>query len=147
MLDTNTKHMCSLHAHLLLTLRNVPTTALTEGRVTTVVTAVVFLSTRHEWNLALLDRKDGVSSYGGWRIPETEVYEAVHVLRRKVVTWLRERADQRAEMQRAGGRRREAAAIAVHRGAGRALMRRWLLERRPGKTCRPRSSAIVALPA
>jgi hypothetical protein len=94
-LDTNTKHMCSLHAHLLLTLRNVPTTALTEGRVTTVVTAVVFLSTRHEWNMALLDRKDGVSSYGGWRIPETEVYEAVHVLRRKVVTWLRERADQR----------------------------------------------------
>jgi hypothetical protein len=85
-LDTNTKHMCSLHAHLLLTLRNVPTTALTEGRVTTVVTAVVFLSTRHEWNMALLDRKDGVSSYGGWRIPETEVYEAVHVLRRKVVT-------------------------------------------------------------
>ena len=87
--------MCSLHAHLLLTLRNVPTTALTESRVTTVVTAVVFLSTRHEWNMSLLDRKDGVSSYGGWRIPETEIYEVVHVLRRKVVTWLRERADQR----------------------------------------------------
>ena len=94
-LDTNTKHMCSLHAHLLLTLRNVPTTALTESRVTTVVTAVVFLSTRHEWNMSLLDRKDGVSSYGGWRIPETEIYEVVHVLRRKVVTWLHERADQR----------------------------------------------------
>ena len=93
-LDANTKHMCNIHAHLLLTLRNVPVRELTEGHVTSVITGMVFLSTRHEWNMALLDRK-GAASFDGWRVPENEIYEAVHVLRRKLVHWLRERVDQR----------------------------------------------------
>ena len=66
---------------------------LTGARVTTVVVAMVFLSTRHEWNMALLDRK-GCASFDGWRVPENEIYEAMHVMRRKLVHWLREKATQ-----------------------------------------------------
>ena len=36
-LDANTKHMCNIHAHLLLMMRNAPLSALTEPRVTTIV--------------------------------------------------------------------------------------------------------------
>ena len=97
-LDANTKHMCNIHAHLLPTMRNAPAQALSESRVTTVVMAMVFLSTRHEWNMALLDRK-GSASYDGWRVPENEIFEAMHVLRRKLVAWLRECASQ-AELDR-----------------------------------------------
>ena len=38
-LDANTKHMCNLHAHLLLTLRNASAAQLDEGRVQTTAAA------------------------------------------------------------------------------------------------------------
>ena len=31
----------------------------------------------------------GETTWDGWRIPETEIYETVQVLRRKLVLWLR----------------------------------------------------------
>jgi hypothetical protein len=55
----------------------------------------VFLSTRHEWNHDQLDAiLDGHSAgaYAGWRVPENELFELLHVLRRKLVVCLRERA-------------------------------------------------------
>ena len=43
-LDANTKHMCNIHGHLLLMLRNAKAADLTKGRVATIVCAMVFLS-------------------------------------------------------------------------------------------------------
>ena len=42
----------------------------------------------------LLD-KPGSTAYDSWRVPENEVYEAMHMLRRKLTTWLRQSATQR----------------------------------------------------
>ena len=46
-----------------------------------------------EGTLGLLDKK-GPASFDGWRVPEDELYEANHVLRRKLVRWLRGVASQ-----------------------------------------------------
>ena len=48
--------MCTIHAHLLLMLRNATAAELTDARVTTIVCATVFLNVRHEWNMGLLDK-------------------------------------------------------------------------------------------
>ena len=43
-----------------------------------------------EWNHEQLDKaKRGVPAHDVWCLPETELFETVHVLRRKVVLWLR----------------------------------------------------------
>ena len=94
-LDANTRHMCLLHSHLVLMLRNISAAELTEAFATSIVCGIAFLATRHTWNKHLLDRWDGAPSYDAWRVPETELYEAVHVLRRKMVHWLRRTATQR----------------------------------------------------
>ena len=94
-LDINTRHMCNLHAHLLLMLRNASATDLTEPLVSTVACAMVFLSTRHEWNHDQLDKTAAAQTpWAGWRVPENELFEALHVLRRKLVMWLRSRSSQ-----------------------------------------------------
>ena len=49
---------------------------------------IVFLSTRHQWNREQLDKRAG-ATWDGWRIPETELFEVVHLLRRRLVGWLR----------------------------------------------------------
>ena len=49
-LDENTAHMCNIHAHLLITLRNASLGELDEARVRSVLCALLFMSTRHEWN-------------------------------------------------------------------------------------------------
>ena len=79
LLDANTRHLCNIHAHLLLTLRNCPTSQLTSERATAVVVGMVFLSTRHEWNMNLLDKK-GAASYDGWRVPENEVHSTLTLI-------------------------------------------------------------------
>ena len=93
-LDINTRHMCNLHAHLLLMLRNASPADLSEPFASTITCGMVFLSTRHEWNHELLDRKPGRADqpWDGWRIPETELFECLHVLRRKLVLWMRHTA-------------------------------------------------------
>ena len=55
-LDENTAHMCNIHAHLLITLRNASLGELDEARVRSVLCALLFMSTRHEWNEELLDQ-------------------------------------------------------------------------------------------
>ena len=88
MLDRNTRHMCNLHAHMLLCIRSALPEELNEERVTVVVRGIIFLSTRHQWNRNQLDAKSS-TTWEGWRIPETELYEVIQVLRRKLVGWLR----------------------------------------------------------
>ncbi len=75
--DENTKMACSLHAHLLLIYRNVPFEDLSTDIVSTVLSSFVFLTTRHTWNLCLLD------------FCETEIYELLQVTRRKLLRWTR----------------------------------------------------------
>ena len=98
-LDSNVRHMCTLHSHLVLMTRNVEADALTEELVTTLVCGMAFLATRHQWNKGLLDNwghiVGGAPSFDAWRVPETELYECMHVLRRKLVRWLRESATQK----------------------------------------------------
>ena len=43
LLDTNTRHMCTIHAHLLLMLRNATAAELTDARVTTEVAGLLAL--------------------------------------------------------------------------------------------------------
>jgi thiol-disulfide isomerase/thioredoxin len=94
-LDENVRHMCVVHSHLVLMLRNVTAAELCEPLVSTLVCGMAFLATRHQWNKELLDVWDGAPSYDAWRVPETELYEAMHVVRRRVVGWLRTSATQR----------------------------------------------------
>ena len=94
-LDVNTAHMCNLHAHLLLMLRNATPAELSEPFVSTVVCGMVFLSTRHEWNHNHFNEPataDATKASVDWHVPENELFETLHVLRRKLVLWLREHA-------------------------------------------------------
>lgn len=96
-LDENTRHMCNVHAHLLLLVRNAALNELSDALVSGVVCGVVFLSTRHEWNQDRLDATSKAHAdkpWVGWRVPENELFEVLHVLRRKLVLWLRQRASQ-----------------------------------------------------
>mgnify|MGYP007078071810 CR=1 FL=1 len=93
-LDESTRYMCTVHAHLVLLLRNVTAAEMTEPFATSIVCGMAFLATRHQWNLDLLDDWDGVPSYDAWRVPETELYEAMQVLRRSLVLWMRDKATQ-----------------------------------------------------
>ena len=56
MVDENARRMCILHAHLLLMLRNATPAELTPPLISTIVTCMVFLSTRHQWNHKQLDQ-------------------------------------------------------------------------------------------
>ena len=88
-LDRNTKYICNLEAHALLCVRNCSLDEFDEQKATVVTRGVIFLSTRHQWNRMLLDAKGSGGTWDGWRVPETELYETVQVLRRRLVTWLR----------------------------------------------------------
>ena len=94
-LDENIRHMCVLHSHMVLMLRNVTASELDEAIVTSLVCGIGFLATRHQWGKGLLDHEEcGRPSYDAWRVPEPELYEALQVMRRKLITWLRETATQ-----------------------------------------------------
>ena len=93
-LDENVRLMCGVHSHLVLMLRNLEADEMNESYATTIACGMAFLATRHQWNEAMLDVWDGSPSYDAWRVPETELYETLHVLRRKLTLWLRESATQ-----------------------------------------------------
>jgi hypothetical protein len=75
--DENSRIACTLHAHLLLLYRNMHLDELDENVVSTLLCAFIFLATRHTWNMKLL------------LIPETELFELLQVVRRKLITWVR----------------------------------------------------------
>ena len=127
-LDENVRHMCVVHSHLLLMLRNISPAEITDGLAKTALCAMAFLATRHQWNKELLDAwgGDGMApSYDCWRVPEHELYEVLHVLRRKLVLWLRGVASQRQLDLVLGG------VVRVSEGSGallpppRAVPQRW----------------------
>ena len=91
-LDENVRHMCVVHSHLLLMLRNISSAEITEPLAKTALCAMAFLATRHQWNKELLDAwggggdgdggggcggggGGGAPSYDCSRVPEHELYE------------------------------------------------------------------------
>ncbi len=67
-MDENSRIACTLHAHLLLLYRNTRLEELSEDIVSTILSAFIFLTTRHTWNMKLLP------------IPETEIFELLQVM-------------------------------------------------------------------
>jgi hypothetical protein len=89
-LDRNVKYICNLEAHVLLCARNASLAELDEAKVTSITRGVIFLATRHQWNRELLDQAGSRGTWDGWRVPETEIYEMLQVVRRRLVHWLRQ---------------------------------------------------------
>ena len=88
LLDYHTELLCNIYAHLLITTRNLALDELDRQSVGTQVMCSIFLSTRHRWNTGGPDSNE-------CQIPENELFETMHMMRRKVVQWLRERASQK----------------------------------------------------
>jgi hypothetical protein len=65
-----------LHAHLLLVHRNTPARAFDGDAVERVLASFFFLSTRYTWNS------------GDLNVPESEIFEVLHGLRRRAIDWL-----------------------------------------------------------
>lgn len=80
LIDRNSRLACDLHAHRLLLARNTHQAELTPDVAKTVIGSFVFLTTRHTWNKAAREQ-------GRLLVPETELYEVLTVLRRRLVTW------------------------------------------------------------
>ena len=81
LIDRNSRLACDLHAHKFVIYRNYKDTELTPPVVKTVIGSFVYLTTRHTWNKAC---DEGARL----AIPETEMYEAMFVLRRRVISWV-----------------------------------------------------------
>lgn len=76
-IDRNTRHLCSLHAHLLLMFRNVKACDYDFDVASTILSSFLFLTTRHTWNLNLLV------------IPEHQLFEMIAKQRRNLISYLR----------------------------------------------------------
>jgi thiol-disulfide isomerase/thioredoxin len=87
-LDLHTQLLCNIYAHLLITTRNLALDELDRQSVGTLVQCSIFLSTRHKWNT-------GGPESGVCMIPENELFETMHMMRRKAVQWLRQNASQK----------------------------------------------------
>jgi thiol-disulfide isomerase/thioredoxin len=87
-LDLHTELLCNIYAHLLITTRNLALDELDRQSVGKLVQCSIFLSTRHKWNT-------GGPESGVCMIPENELFETMHLMRRKAVQWLRQNASQK----------------------------------------------------
>ncbi|CAK9110721.1 ATP synthase gamma chain 2 [Durusdinium trenchii] len=67
---------CRLHAHQVLVLRNVPTSDFDSERIKRFLSSLTYLSSHHTFNQERLE------------VPETELFEALHLHRRFMVRWL-----------------------------------------------------------
>ena len=75
--DQITRDQCTVHAYIILSLRNAPLTGEAAWRdVQQLLTSFLFVERRHTWN----DQ--------GLPVPETCIWEIMHLRRKEVVTWL-----------------------------------------------------------
>ena len=81
LLDAATRIACRLHAHVLLLFRNVTAEMLDAQSVTQLSSAFLFLSTRHTWNMRLL------------QVPETTLFELMQVPHKKCFYLLPNRSE------------------------------------------------------
>ena len=87
LVDENTRRMSTIHAHLMLSLRNCTVDDLTDERAARVVNAMAFLNQRHQWGAA--------ASSGGLEIPEHELWGCLQALRRPLVAHVRNSGSQK----------------------------------------------------
>lgn len=87
LISRNSRLACDLHAHKLLLFRNPCVASLCNAdhifdmdSATTVLGSFVYLTTRHTWNKSS-------RSCGSLLVPETELYELLCILRRKLVAF------------------------------------------------------------
>jgi hypothetical protein len=80
LIDRNSRLACDLHAHRLLLYRNFQQHEMTLLSAKVLIGSFVYLTTRHTWNKAA--RKQGKLL-----VPETELYELLTVVRRRLITW------------------------------------------------------------
>ena len=93
-IDAHTARMCNVHAHLVLVYRDFETTTTTQwgnwSRCPThahrILASIMFLSARHTWNVR--SSESGNADGTAQDVPETETFEAIHRLRRELVSWL-----------------------------------------------------------
>ena len=92
LIDRNSRLSCDLHAHRLLLYRNVHLNELQSEKAEicakVVIGSFVYLTTRHTWNKAAREQ-------GRLLVPETELYELLQVMRRRLIRWV--------QSQRQGG--------------------------------------------
>lgn len=80
LIDRNSRLACDLHAHRLLLYRNFQQEEMSPISAKVLIGSFVYLTTRHTWNKAA--RKQGKLL-----LPETELYELLTVVRRRLITW------------------------------------------------------------
>ena len=119
-IDANVRFACDLHAHNLLLFRTAAAGELDADAAQTLACGIVYLQTRHKWNMRLL------------AVPETEVFELLQTQRRNLVGWLRgdggggARAAERAEALEAVVRVTAGSGLRVARAAtDEKSERRW----------------------
>jgi thiol-disulfide isomerase/thioredoxin len=80
LIDRNSRLACDLHAHRLLLYRNLQQTEMTSLSAKVLIGSFVYLTTRHTWNKS-------ARRQGKLLLPETELYELLTVVRRRLITW------------------------------------------------------------
>jgi hypothetical protein len=83
LLDSLTQDLCTVHAHTVLAVRNVPPSKLDLGHVRTLLVSFFFLLRRHSWS------RDGLKE----PISEADLFEIMHRSRPLIVRLLRATAD------------------------------------------------------
>eukprot|EP00760_Papus_ankaliazontas_P009215 PhM_4_TR13981/c0_g1_i1/m.81553 len=75
-IDNATRIASRLYAHIILLQRNISPRDFTEDNVSQILSAMMFLTTRHTWNSRALD------------VAETEIFEIMQRHRRNIVGWM-----------------------------------------------------------
>ena len=81
LISRNSRLACDLHSHKLIMYRNMHDSDITPKVVSTVLSSFVYLTTRHTWNKATMKEIERL------QMPETEIYELLQVMRRRLVRW------------------------------------------------------------
>lgn len=93
-IDENTRTMANLHGHVLVLLRNARGGDINTERVSAIVAALVFLQSRKTWNVAPVS--DALIKPSTFMIPEHVIFDAAHMLRRRIITWVHSSRDSKS---------------------------------------------------
>lgn len=99
--DRITRDQCSVHAFIILTLRNAPLTGRAAwADVQQMLTSFMFVERRHTWN-----------GEEGLPVPEHQLFEIMHLRRREIVHWLNAQIKQCGSLHSANARKRRLSAL------------------------------------
>ena len=80
LISRNSKLACDIHAHKFIIYRNYLNKDYSASVVKTIIGSFLYLTTRHTWNKSV--------EASTLLVPEVEMYEALYVVRRRVVNWM-----------------------------------------------------------